>query len=90
MAETITLEQIEKLVGQLPPTQQLKIIAHICKQLSAASTIERIGSEMERLKQKRLQLVEELLSEVEHVEDDSQGKFDATADLRQLREERIK
>lgn len=90
MAETVTLEQVEKLVEQLPPTQQLRLVARICEQLSAASNVEQIEGKMERSKQKRLQLAEELLSEVDYIEDDSQGKFDAAADLRQLREERIK
>ena len=90
MAEIVTLEQIERLVRQLPPTQQLKLVARICEQLGAASNIEPMEDKMERSKQKRLRLAEELLSEVDCIEDDSQGKFDAAADLRQLREERIK
>lgn len=90
MAETVTLEQIERLVRQLPPTQQLKLVARICEKLGAASNIEPMEDKMERSKQKRLRLAEELLSEVDYIEDDSQGKFDAAADLRQLREERIK
>jgi len=90
MAETVTLEQVEKLLKELPPTQQLKLVARICEQLSAASATEPIENEMERLKQKRLELAEKLLSEVGHIEDDSQCEFDAAADLRQLREERIK
>ena len=85
MTETVTLEQVEKLIEQLTPAQWLKLAAHICEQLSAAS-----DDETGRLKQKRLQLVEELLSEANHVEDDSRGKFDAVADLRQSREERLK
>ena len=85
MTETVTLEQVEKLIEQLTPAQRLKLAARICEQLSAAS-----DDETGRLKQKRLQLVEELLSEVNHVEDDSRGKFDAVADLRQSREERLK
>ena len=90
MAETVTLEQVEKLVKQLPPTQQLKLVARICQELSAASNIEPTEDEMEPSKQKRLRLAEKLLSEVDYIEDDSQGEFDAAADLRQLREERIK
>ena len=90
MAEIVTLEQVEKMIKQLTPAQRLKLAARICEQLSAASDIQQAGDEIGRLKQKRLQLVEGLLSEVNHVADDSQGKFDAVADLRQSREERIK
>ena len=90
MGEAMTLEQIEGLVKQLSPTQQLNLIARICEQLSAASTTEPVEGRIEQLKQKRLELAEKLLSEVGHIRDDSQGEFDAAADLRQLREERIK
>jgi hypothetical protein len=90
MAETVTLEQVERLIEQLTPAQRLKLAARICEQLSAASDIQQGGDEIERLKQKRLKLVEGLLSEVNHIEDDSRGEFDAATDLRQLREERIK
>lgn len=90
MAEAMTLKQVEEMMKQLPPTQQLKLIARICEQLSMVSAIEQTEGEMEKLKQKRLQLVEELLSEVDCIEDDSRGEFDAATDLRQLREERIK
>jgi hypothetical protein len=90
VARTVTLEQVEKMIEQLTPAQRLKLAARICEQLSAASDIQQAGDEIERLKQKRLQLVEELLSEVNPVEDDSRGEFDAAADLRQSREERLK
>jgi hypothetical protein len=90
MAETVTLEQVEKLIEQLTPAQRLKLAARICEQLSTESDIQQAGDEIGKLKQKRLQLAEQLLSEVNHVEDDSRGKFDAVADLRQSREERIR
>lgn len=90
MREAITLEQVEKLADQLPPIQQLKLVARICEQLSTKSTIEDIENNKEKLKQKKLQLVESLLAEVNDVEDDSQGKFDAVEDLNRLREERVK
>ncbi len=88
MTETVTLEQVEKLVEQLTPAQQLKLAARICEQLSAASDTEQAGDEIGKLKQKRLQLIDELLSEVNN-EDDSRGEFDSATDLRQLRQERI-
>ena len=90
MREVITLEQVEKLADQLPTIQQLKLVARICEQLTAKSTIEDIESNKEKLKQRRLQLVESLLDEVDSLEDDSQGEFDAVEDLHLLREERVK
>jgi hypothetical protein len=88
MTETVTLEQVEKLVEQLTPAQQLRLAARICEKLSAASDTEQAGDEIGKLKQKRLQLIDELLSEVNN-EDDSRGEFDSATDLRQLREERV-
>ncbi|MCS6860663.1 MAG: hypothetical protein NZT92_10135 [Abditibacteriales bacterium] len=34
MADTITLARVEELAAQLPPTEQLELVAHICEQLS--------------------------------------------------------
>ncbi len=88
MSETVALEQIEKMVEQLSPAQQLKLVAIICEHLSTMSTIEEIEGNMKGTRQKKLQLAENLLAEVDDVEDDSEGKFDATKDIRRLREER--
>ena len=88
MTETVTLEQVEKLIEQLTPAQRLKLAARICEQLSAASDIQQVGDEIGKLEQKRLQLVDELLPEVNNIEDDSRGEFDSATDLRQLRRHR--
>jgi len=90
MMETITLEQVEKLANQLPPLQQLKLVARICEKLIAKSTIEDMENNKEKLKQRKLKLVESLLTEVDDVEDDTEGEFDAVEDLHLLREERVK
>ena len=60
------------------------------EELNIFHTIEPIHSEAEKIKQKRLDTAKELLSEVDDVDDDSQGVFDASADIRRLREERLK
>ena len=90
MVEIVELEQVEKLVEQLSPAQQLKLVAIICEHLSTMSTIEQIEDNTEKRQQRKLQLVEELLAEVDDIEDDSQGEFDAAIDVRRCREERIK
>jgi hypothetical protein len=36
MSSTITLEQVKQLAVQLPPPEQLKLVARICEQLSRA------------------------------------------------------
>ncbi len=79
------LERVEQLVAQLPPPEQLRLVARICEQLSIAAT----EGEAERMRQVRLQLAEELLAECNDIEDDSQGEFDVTQDIRQMREERV-
>jgi len=69
----------------LPPPEQLRLVAHICEQLSATAPRE----QAEGGRQVRLRLVEELLAECSDIEDDSQGKFDAAQDIRQMREKRM-
>ena len=90
MEGIVELEQVEKLVEQLPPAQQLKLVAIICEHLSTMSSIEQMEDNTEKRQQRKLQLVAELLAEADNIEDDSQGGFDAAADIRRLREERIK
>jgi len=90
MAETAILEEIERLIEQLPTTQRLKLMARICEQLSDETAIDQIESKAEKSKNKRLQLAKHLLAEVEDVKDDSQGEFDVVDDIKRLRQERIK
>ena len=88
MAEIVELEQVEKLVEQLSPAQQLKLVSIIYEHLSTTSTIKQMEDDMKETRQKKLQLAKKLLAEVDNVEDDSKGKFDAAKDIRRLREER--
>ena len=85
MSNTVTLGEVEQLAIQLPPPEQLKLVARICEQLSAAAT-EAVA---EQVRLVRLQLAEELLAECDDIEDDSQGEFDATQDIQRMREERM-
>jgi hypothetical protein len=85
MSDKMALEQLEEQVAQLPPHEQLRLVAHICEQLSTIAT----ESEAERVRQQRLRLAEELLAECSDIEDDSQGQFDSAEDIRQMREKRI-
>jgi hypothetical protein len=90
MTNQVTFEQVEQLVAQLPPPEQLKLVVRICEQLSAASPVGSTESEAEQLWRSRLQLAEELLAECEDIEDDSQGTSDAAEAIRRMREERIR
>ncbi len=85
MSQTVTLGEVEQLAAQLPQIERLKLVAHICEQLSVTAT----EAEAERMKQVRLQLTEELLAECTCFEDDSQGEFDAAQDIQRMREERM-
>ena len=86
MSDTVTLGEVEQLVAQLPPPEQLRLVAHVCEQLTVRAT----EGEAEEVRQVRLRLAEELLAECNDIEDDSQGKFDATQDIRRMREERMR
>lgn len=90
MADPITLERIGELAAQLPPPEQLKLVARICERLSSTSFGISEAERSERQAQReRLQLAEELLAECEDVEDDSQGISDAAETIREMRGERI-
>ena len=86
MPEQMTLEELEQQATQLSWHEQLKLIAYISEQLSDTP----IYSEAEKIKQKRLDTAKELLLEVDDIDDDSQGVFDASADIKRIREERLK
>lgn len=89
MAGAVTLEQVEALAAQLSPPEQLKLLVRISERLST-STPPALAEESreEWLQQERLRLAEELLREVEGMEDDSQGEFDAAEAIGRMREER--
>jgi hypothetical protein len=88
MANTVTLEQVEALVGKLTPTERLKLAARICDELSAQVSGALQDNEEEHRLQERLRLADELLAECSGIEDDAQGT-DPNAVIRRLREERI-
>lgn len=90
MASAVTVEQVEQLARQLPPQDQLKLVAHLSEHLSdevfagSARTTEENASQNDRLL-----LAEELLQECAGVVDDSQGMSDAAATIRRMRDERM-
>lgn len=76
-----TLEHIERLADQIPPTEQLKLVAHICERLSNTQIAEQRG-------QGRLAQVEAWLAECDAVAASIKGTFDSADDIREIREER--
>ena len=89
MADDPSLEQLEELVAQLPPSERLKLAAHICEQLSTAPS--QAASEDRARKQGGREVPGELgawLAECERVAELWSGEFDSAEDLRRIRDER--
>lgn len=87
MADTVNLEQAERLVVQLPPQEQLKLVARICEQLSVAPpVVSSEASTEERVQQERLAKLDAWLAECEKVAELWEGEFDSAADLRRIRD----
>lgn len=85
MSDGVTLEQVEQLVVQLPPTARLKLAAYICEQLSAMPPVD---SDEETAQREQLAQVDAWLAECDAVAASIEGEFDSAEDLRQIREER--
>jgi hypothetical protein len=85
MSNTVTLEQIEQLVVQLPPPERLKLVARICEQLSVAPMAK---NDEEEARREQLAQVDTWLTECDAVAEEIEGEFDSAEDLRQIREER--
>lgn len=77
MAETVNLEQAEKLVVQMPPREQLKLVARLCEQLSVDPPAALTEDSTEGwLRQERLAKLDAWLAECEKVAALWEGKFD--------------
>ncbi len=88
MADTMTLEQVEELAAQLPPTEQLKLVAHICEQLSVILPVMPLREDgEERARQERVAKLDAWLAECDKVAALWEGEFDSAADLRRIRDE---
>lgn len=72
---------------QLPPTERLKLMAHISEQLS------RLGmtvppSDAEQVQREREAMADALLQALDAIAESIEGEFDSAEDIRQIREER--
>jgi hypothetical protein len=86
MRESVTYEEVATLAEQLPPWEQLKLVASMSGRLSqtlanASGTREKQLEEYSAQVQSFLQMSEENAAECV-------GEVDASADIRQIREER--
>lgn len=88
MSVQVTLEQAEQIAVQLPPRDQLKLVAYLSERLSATPVTipleERSG---ERAKQRRLAQMEAWIAQCDQVAELWEGEFDSAADLRRIRDE---
>jgi hypothetical protein len=87
ISNTVTFEQVEQLAVQLPPPEQLKLVAHLSEQLSGLlKTVQPLDMELTR--QKREAIANALLAELDTLAESIEGQFDSAEDIRQIREER--
>jgi hypothetical protein len=73
------------MAAQLPPRDQLKLVAQIGERLSEKEAAP--GETLEE-RQERLAKVEALFAEIDALADSIEGEFDSAKDIREIREER--
>lgn len=88
MSDYLTLEQLEQQVTQLPPQEQLKLVAHISERLSALPLGTLPAAQGVLLQAEREQEAERLLARCDEAAEMWEGDFDAAEEIRQMRRER--
>ena len=91
MTNTVTLEQVEQLVTQLPAQEQLKLVAHAGERLSEQMPmiLQREVTEKEQLQQERLTRAEAILALCDAAAERLKGESNAVEDIRRIHDERI-
>lgn len=84
----MTLERVKELVAQLPPQEQLKLVAHIGERLSQLPPIVQ-ESDAERQHSENAVRVEAFLKMCDENAAECIGEVDSAEDIRQIREERM-
>lgn len=94
MSVSLTVEQLEQQVAQLPPHQQLQLLARISEKLSTftRNLVPEKEAEEKRTRQETatpasLAKFDAWLAECNRVAALWEGTFDSAADLRRLRDE---
>ncbi len=82
-----TLDQVEQSAMQLPPTEQLKLMAHISDRLSRLG-ITALTADTEQVQREREARADALLQELDTIAESIEGEFDSAEDIREIREER--
>ena len=87
---TVTLGEVAQLADQLPLSDQMKLLAHLCQQLRVpfptAVTVE--GNEPQA-RHLREVIADTFLQELDEIAGSIEGQFDAASDLRQIRQQRV-
>ncbi len=81
MSEPLTLKQVEHLVAQLHPQDQLKLVAGVCDRLSLFPEI------LPDIKPTTDEEEAAFLKDIEETAALWQGEFDSAADIRRIRGE---
>lgn len=79
-----TFNEVERLVSQLPPPEQLKLAAQIYEKHSNGNKQPPRPVDANRLAE-----IHAWLAECDAVAESIEGKFDSAEDIRQSREERV-
>jgi len=87
MSKTIGLEQVEGLVFQLSPNEQLKLVAHIGEQLSGQMPASG-RNDSANTPRDGAAVADALLAELDTIAERIEGSFDSAEDVRQIRTER--
>jgi hypothetical protein len=89
MSGQVTLEEVEQQVAQLPPHEQLKLVALISERLSLATqATPAVAGDEESLRQQREREADELLALCDTAAELWEEEFDAAEEIRQMRQER--
>ena len=87
MSNKVALEQVEQLVVQLPPHEQLKLVVSIGERLSALTLPG--TAEEERQRQVYAARLGAFLNMCDEMAAETVGAVDSAEDIRQIREERM-
>jgi len=86
ISNKVAFEQVERLAVQLPPSEQLKLVAHISERLSGLLlTILPSDTEQAR-RREREAMADTLLAELDAIAESIEGEFDSAEDIRQIRQ----
>ena len=87
MTNTVTFEQVGQLAVQLPPPEQLKLVAYISEQLSGLLRTNLLSSPTGAQRAREV-MADALLADLDAIAESIEGEFDSAEDIRQIREER--